>query len=325
MEHPAHATDAIGLITIIIQLIFLEGILSIDNAAVLGAMVSVLPNDKPVPYPGPFKIFLPFTNRYLGMQQSAALKVGLLGAYLGRGLMLVMAAWVIANPFLKILGAAYLIKLAFENLAKNVSKEEGDEVDETEGFSRKTGVSFWAVVLNLELADLAFSLDNVVAAVALSDQLWVVMVGVALGIITMRFAATIFTWMIQREPILEQAAYIIVFNIGVELLIAEFFEVHIAAWEKFAVSVGTLLLCIAYARIPVLQLLRPVLHWLAEGMGHVNELVEWLFQPIIVSFKLIFKGAQTLFFKGKGGEHTANGDSLTGGPTDHVAQLKSAK
>lgn len=325
MEHPAHATDAIGLITIIIQLIFLEGILSIDNAAVLGAMVSVLPNDKPVPYPGPFKFFLPFTNRYLGMQQAAALKVGLLGAYLGRGLMLVLAAWVIANPFLKILGAAYLIKLAFENLAKNAGGEEEAETDEVEGFSRKAGVSFWAVVLNLELADLAFSLDNVVAAVALSDQLWVVMVGVALGIVTMRFAATIFTWMIQREPILEQAAYIIVLNIGIELLIAEFFGVHIAAWEKFAISFGTLLLCVAYARIPALQLLQPVLYWLAEGMGHINELVEWLFHPIIVIFKLIFKGVQVLFFKDKGGEHTANGDSLTGGPTDHVAQLKSVK
>ncbi|NJN95788.1 MAG: DUF475 domain-containing protein [Anaerolineales bacterium] len=325
MEHPAHATDAIGLITIIIQLIFLEGILSIDNAAVLGAMVSVLPNDKPVPYPGPFKFLLPFTNRYLGMQQAAALKVGLLGAYLGRGLMLVLAAWVIANPFLKILGAAYLIKLAFENLAKNVGKEEEDEGDGAEGFSRKVGVSFWAVVLNLELADLAFSLDNVVAAVALSDQLWVVMVGVALGIVTMRFAATIFTWMIQREPILEQAAYIIVLNIGIELLIAEFFEVHIAAWEKFAISFGTLLLCIAYARIPILQLLRPVLYWLAEGMGHINELVEWLFHPIIVIFKLIFKGVQVLFFKNRGQESSVIEEAPPTNSPEAVAQLKSVK
>ncbi|MCK6628565.1 MAG: DUF475 domain-containing protein [Anaerolineae bacterium] len=325
MEHPAHATDAIGLITIIIQLIFLEGILSIDNAAVLGAMVSVLPSDKSVPYPGPLKFLLPFTNRYLGMQQSAALKVGLLGAYLGRGLMLVMAAWVIANPFLKVLGAAYLIKLAFENLAKNISNEKENEVDEVEGFSRKVGVSFWAVVLNLELADLAFSLDNVVAAVALSDQLWVVMVGVALGIITMRFAATVFTWMIQREPILEQAAYIIVLNIGVELLIAEFFEVHIAAWEKFAVSFITLLLCIAYARIPALQILRSGLHWLAEGMGHVNELVEWLFHPVVVIFKLVFRGVQVLFFKGKGGETTAIEDALPVNSTEPIAQLKSVK
>lgn len=325
MEHPAHATDAIGLITIIIQLIFLEGILSIDNAAVLGAMVSVLPSDKPVPYPGPLKIFLPFTNRYLGMQQSAALKVGLLGAYLGRGLMLAMAAWVIANPLLKVLGAAYLIKLAFENLAKNVEAAEEEAEDGAEGFSRQAGVSFWMVVLNLELADLAFSLDNVVAAVALSDQLWVVMVGVALGIITMRFAATVFTWMIKREPILEQAAYIIVFNIGLELLMAEFFEIEFAAWEKFAVSLTTLLVCVAYARIPALQVLRPVLHWLAEGMGHINKLIEWLFHPVIVIFKLIFKGAQALFFKGKGDEHTSNGDSLTAGSTDHIAQFKSVK
>ena len=300
---PQHATDTIGLITIIIQLIFLEGILSIDNAAVLGAMVSVLPSDRSAPYPGPLKFLLPFTNRYLGMQQSAALKVGLLGAYLGRGLMLVLAAWVIANPFLKILGAVYLIKLAFENLAKVSKGEEEDE--ETGEFKRKTGATFWMVVLNVELADLAFSLDNVVAAVALSDQLWVVMVGVALGIITMRFAATVFTWMIKREPILEQAAYIIVFNIGLELLIAEFFEVEIAAWEKFAISAGTLILCVIYARMPALHGLAPILRWIGRGMGIVNEFIEWLFQPVIVIFKLIFRLGRDLFAGTKEQETTA--------------------
>ncbi len=300
MEQPVHATDAIGLITIIIQLIFLEGILSIDNAAVLGAMVSVLPTDKSVPYPGPLKFLLPFTNRYLGMQQSAALKVGLLGAYLGRGLMLVMAAWVIANPFLKVLGAAYLIKLAFENLAKNVKAAEEGEEDEAEGFKRKAGAGFWVVVLNVELADLAFSLDNVVAAVALSDQLWVVMVGVALGIITMRFAATVFTWMIKREPILEQAAYIIVFNIGLELLIAEFFEFEFPAWAKFLISVATLLVCVAYAHFKPIHVAAPILHWFAEGMGIVNEFIEWVFKPIIVTFKLIFGLAGSLFSGAKG-------------------------
>jgi tellurite resistance protein TerC len=211
---------------------------------------------------------------------------------------------VIANPFLKILGAAYLIKLAFENLAKSAKGEEegGDETDE---FKHKAGASFWTVVLNLELADLAFSLDNVVAAVALSDQLWVVMVGVALGIITMRFAATVFTWMIKREPILEQAAYIIVFNIGLELLIAEFFEVEIAAWEKFAVSGGTLTLCVIYARVPALHVLAPILRWIGRGMGIVNEFIEWLFQPVIVIFKLIFRLGRGLFAGTKEQETTA--------------------
>jgi tellurite resistance protein TerC len=288
---PTHATDAVGIITIIIQLIFLEGILSIDNAAVLGAMVSVLPSDQPVPYPGPLKPLQGFTNRYLGMQQSAALKVGLLGAYLGRALMLVLASWVIANPFLKILGAAYLVKLAFENLGK--LSEHGAHDDDYDAnltqLKRAGEVSFWAVVLNVELADLAFSLDNVVAAVALSDQLWVVMVGVALGIVTMRFAATAFTWMIKREPILEQAAYIIVFTIGLELILVEFGLVeHIAAWQKFAISIGTIVVCIIYAHVPALHVIRPILYWIADGMRLVNELIEWVFWPVVAIFKVIF-------------------------------------
>lgn len=277
--------DIIGFISIVVQLIFLEGILSIDNAAVLGAMVSVLPPDKPVPYPAPFKFLQGFTNRTLGLQQAAALKVGLLGAYLGRALMLVLAAWVIANPFLKILGAAYLIKLAFEHLG-HVGQAEGNEADE---HGRKlTPASFWLVVLNVELADLAFSLDNVVAAVALSSRLWVVMLGVALGIIIMRFAASIFTWMIRREPILETAAYIIVLNIGVELLLAEFLQLQIEAWEKFLISGSTLVLGVVYARLKFLHTLAPVLRWLSQGMGHVNDLVNWALRPALVLIKFGF-------------------------------------
>ena len=61
---------------IIIQVIFLEGILSINNAAVLGAMVSVLPKQDMVPWPGPLKSLGPPVHRVLGGQRSAALKVG---------------------------------------------------------------------------------------------------------------------------------------------------------------------------------------------------------------------------------------------------------
>src|SRR5512145_2378603 len=136
-DHPLIQTY-FGPVLIIIQLIFLEGILSIDNAAVLGAMVSVLPNNQTVPYPKPFKFLQPFTNRVLGMQQTAALKVGLLGAYLGRGLMLVMASFVIANPWLRLLGAFYLIKLAFENLGIS----EHEESDSMGAAQIPTG-AFW--------------------------------------------------------------------------------------------------------------------------------------------------------------------------------------
>jgi tellurite resistance protein TerC len=272
-----------GIVSIIIQLIFLEGILSIDNAAVLGAMVSVLPDDKPVPYPNPLRFLQRFTNRVFGMQQAAALKVGLLGAYLGRGTMLVVAAWVINNPFLTIVGAAYLIKLAFEHLSVGDQPGEQEFLDR----QRQAANAFWMVVLNVELADLAFSLDNVVAAVALSKQLWVVMVGVALGIITMRFAAGIFTWLIKKEPILEMAAYIVVLNIGVELLLAEFFHMHFESWQKFIISAATLVLCVLYARVKFLHVLAPLFRWLGEGMGNLNEVIDWALKPAVFLVKLI--------------------------------------
>ena len=96
----------LSFLYIIVQVIFLEGILSIDNAAVLGALVSVLPPKEMVPWPGPLKFLGPPVHRILGGQRYAALKVGLLGAYLGRGLMLVMANFVIHNHYLKILSAA---------------------------------------------------------------------------------------------------------------------------------------------------------------------------------------------------------------------------
>lgn len=268
--------NLIGIVSIVIQLIFLEGILSIDNAAVLGAMVAVLPDDRPAPYPRALRFLQGFTDRVLGMQQAAALKVGLLGAYAGRGLMLVLAAWIVHNPILKLVGAAYLIKLAFDNLSQ--PDQPGEEAILAQ--HRREAAGFWIVVLNVELADLAFSLDNVVAAVALSDKLWVVMVGVALGILTMRFAAGIFTWLIKREPILATAAYIIVLNIGVELVLDEAGLMQFPALLKFAISISTLLLCVAYAHLPILQRLGFIWRWLGEGMGNINELVDWALKPL---------------------------------------------
>jgi predicted tellurium resistance membrane protein TerC len=101
---------------IIIQLIFLEGILSIDNAAVIGALVTPLPDDKRVEWPHGWQRLGDWLHPVLGNQRMAALRVGLLGAYLGRGLMLFMTSFLINNPWIKLIGAAYLIRLAFENL-----------------------------------------------------------------------------------------------------------------------------------------------------------------------------------------------------------------
>src|SRR5512140_1800572 len=70
------------IVVIILQLIFLEGILSIDNAAVIGALVSPLPDDERVVWPRGLQKLGDFLYPIIGNQRLAALRVGLLGAYL---------------------------------------------------------------------------------------------------------------------------------------------------------------------------------------------------------------------------------------------------
>jgi len=116
---PDSLMTPIEVIIIVLQLIFLEGILSIDNAAVLGAMVSKLPAKAPVPWPHGFEAAAKWGDRVFGPQRKAALTVGLIGAYAGRALMLLLATFIIANPWLRLLGAAYLFKLAIEHLGRS--------------------------------------------------------------------------------------------------------------------------------------------------------------------------------------------------------------
>lgn len=268
------------VIIIVVQLIFLEGILSIDNAAVLGAMVSVLPAHEPIPWPKPLHFMHGWADRVFGRQRAAALKVGLLGAYFGRGIMLLLATIVISNPWLRLVGAAYLLKLSVEHLSADYQEEVSEDLIQS-----GKGKGFWGVVLTVELADLAFSLDNVVAAVALSDHIAIVLLGVALGILTMRFAAQAFTFFIKREPILITTAYILVLNISLELLIEEIglllhTEINFVSWQKFVISVVTLILAIVYAHTPWLQrLLRPTLRHISHFFSIVNDAFDILLRP----------------------------------------------
>lgn len=271
-----------SFIAIVLQLIFLEGILSIDNAAILGAMVTPLPQHEPIPWPKKIARIGHAFNRVLGPQRGAALKVGLIGAYVGRGLMLFAASYIIQNPWLKLIGAAYLVKLALDDLSAHGFT--GVEDASKRPIVKK---SFWATVLSVELMDLAFSLDNVVAAVSLSEKLWVVMLGVAIGILIMRFAAGIFSKVVEKAPILKTAAYILVLNIGVELLVEEFAGVHIGDWTRFGISILTILLAIAYERFRFLRFFRPLLIWLSQGFALINGMISWVFAPLRGALGLI--------------------------------------
>ena len=273
-----------SIIVIIIQLIFLEGILSIDNAAILGAMVARLPEHDPIPWPKSLKKLGHILNKPLGSQRMAALRVGLIGAYAGRGIMLLLASVIIQNPWLKVIGAIYLIRLALDDLG--APGHEGSEADSMQPVKH---AGFWITVLNVELMDLAFSLDNVVAAVSLSSHILIVMLGVAIGILVMRFAAGIFSHVVQREPILKQAAYILVFNIGIEILLEEFAHIEFNDMARFGISLATIALSIAYAHLPFMKFFRPLLIWLGQGFSLINGLIAWILQPFKGFFFLIGK------------------------------------
>lgn len=271
------------IVVIVLQLIFLEGILSIDNAAVIGALVSPLPDDQGVPWPKALRKLGQTLHPLLGYQRMAALRVGLLGAYVGRGAMLFLTSFLIHNSWIKLIGAVYLIHLAFDSL-EDMSSGDSDDDGEIKPIKVQT---FWATVLTVEIMDLIFSIDNVVAAVSLSNMLWVVMLGVGIGILTMRYAAGIFSYAVEREPILKQAAYILVFNIGVELILDQVWHIEIPDLLRFGISVATIVLALSYAHSPFLQKFRFVLVWLAKGIGIINELVDWLFIPFKAAFNLI--------------------------------------
>jgi tellurite resistance protein TerC len=245
-----------GVAGIIVQLIFLECILSIDNAAVMGAMVAHLPTDAPTPWPARLRPLFGWADPLLGPQRAAALKVGLFGAYAGRVLMLVLASIIIRLVWVQVLGALYLLHLGISHfVARYLEAEDAARATGDEPLAARRG-GFWSVVLALNLADLAFSLDNVIAAIALSSRLWIVILGVGIGILVMRFAATLFAQMIRWEPKLESGAYLLLLAIGTQLLLEKLFDLQIDEAVRFVLSALILLLTVTFARV---KLLRPLL------------------------------------------------------------------
>lgn len=159
-----------------------------------------------------------------------------------------------------------------------------------------TATSFWGVVAAVELADLAFSLDNVVAAVSLSDEYWIVLLGVAIGIVLMRFAATIFSRMIAWEPNLEVAAYLLILAISVELLLDDLLGIHFetfslggipinAELQQFGITLAILGATLLLSRVgwlrPVNIIWGPLL-WLCSLLLYP---IEWLGWPLRVLWR----------------------------------------
>jgi predicted tellurium resistance membrane protein TerC len=239
-------------------LVLLEGVLSIDNALVLGLLAKRLPRH----------------------QRAKALSYGIIGAFVFRTIAVLTAAYLLQWTFVKFLGGAYLVYIAVKHLFFEAKEEKAEKivmdeagnpilVDATTGVpispdqeeieirervpfdglvedeEGQTGSGepaetqpataapppetaaslwrFWKTVAFIELTDVAFAVDSILAAIALAggrqQKLWVIITGGILGMILMRFAAAIFIRLLDRFPRFEIAAYLLVILIGMKLLV----------------------------------------------------------------------------------------------------------
>jgi len=275
---------------VIISLIVIEGLLSVDNALAIAAMARHLPEK----------------------QQLVALRFGIIGAYGFRGLVMAFASWIISNPWLKIGGAAYLIYLMCEHFTNG----EGEDCD-GEGDSRgQRGLI--ATIIAIEAMDLSLSVDNVVAAVAMSPKLWIVCTGVFIGILALRFVATACIKLIEKYPVLEETAFILIGYVGL-ILVYELIcdplsglqvlpgPVHISALQKFVGIIAIIAISIVYykskflqtALAPVLKRSQEMMRFFAAALGFVLEIVLLPFRVVVKPFLETLVGILKLLFSSK--------------------------
>jgi len=191
----------LAALAIVGNLVIIESLLSVDNAAVLATMVGDLPRD----------------------ERKKALRYGIFGAYIFRGICLLFASYLINFWFLKPLGGLYLLYLVWGHFRSHSSEgEEHVEKSTSWLYKRTLGVfgKLWATVALIELMDLAFSIDNVFAVVAFTDNLILIVAGVFIGILAMRLVAQAFVLLMGKYPFLETAAFVVIGVLGLKLVLS---------------------------------------------------------------------------------------------------------
>jgi YkoY family integral membrane protein len=214
----------------IVTLVFLEGLLSADNALVLAVMVRHLPRE----------------------QQRRALRYGIWGAFIFRAIAVALSAVLLKFWLFEVVGGAYLLYLAGAHFLQR-------EVDVHATKTTRFGSGFWGTVISVELADIAFSIDSIVAAVAMAPdrygyywKLSIVFIGGILGIVMMRFVAGLFIILLERFHGLAVGAYLLVAWIGLKLVLSGFHNAHYIPLEmnEWLFWIGMILIVVASMLYP---------------------------------------------------------------------------
>ncbi len=249
-------------VPVILGLIVIEGLLSVDNALAIAALAKNLDERR----------------------RRVAMNIGYLGAYGFRVVALLVASWIIQHEWIKIVGALYLVWLMCAHFAeqKEAAGEEGDAMHVPDR-------TFASTITAIAFLDLSLSVDNVVAAIALSpDKLWPVYVGVTIGIISLRLVAGVALKLIERYPVLEHTAFVLIGYVGALLMLEVLLGTHFDKLVKFAgivLLIGASLLYSANAGVravlmPVLRACLLLMEIVAAVLGSVFVAITWPFRCV---------------------------------------------
>ncbi len=192
-------------------LTFLEIVLGVDNVIFISILSGKLPPD----------------------QQPRARRIGLLGAMLTRVLLLFSLAWVIrlteplftlgrgfsGRDLILIGGGLFLLGKSTYEIHDKLEGEEGHG-------SAKVGASFVSVIVQIMILDIVFSLDSVITAVGMVEQLWVMITAVLISVGIMMASAETISAFVHKHPTVKMLALSFLLLIGMSLIL-EGFNHHI--------------------------------------------------------------------------------------------------
>ena len=199
----------------LLTLTALEIVLGIDNIIFISILSSRVPEN----------------------QQSKARKIGLLAALGTRILLLLSISWVVqlTNPIFTVFnlgvsgrdlillsGGLFLIAKSTQEIHHNLEGQEDNEKIDT-----KAKISFWGTITQIALLDIVFSLDSVITAVGMADDLAVMIIAVIIAVGIMLFAADPLSNFVNEHPTLKILALSFLLLIGVSLIM-EGFHQHIS-------------------------------------------------------------------------------------------------
>ena len=184
------------ILTLLPILISLEILLSADNAIALASLTKSLKNS---------------TDR------TNALNIGITISLIFRILLILLSSFLLQFLFIRIFAGLYLIYLFFSNVILKIKKTDTSVTDDISKTNKK--FDFLKVVALLSITDLAFSIDSITTAVAISDQYILIVIGALIGVIALRFTSEIFLRLLEYFIRLEMAGYIAILIIGVKLIL----------------------------------------------------------------------------------------------------------